>query len=135
MDYKATKIKQISYSKRNNRDLPAQEYIFTKDTVKYGVEIRFPDGAFLINYYDEQYPIIPFAFEDYVIDYLNNNQQNNDIIDNNQRMKINLLDKGRLDAKIRNNELRGDIDYSKFKSQIDELKKNSLYLNLKIIEK
>jgi hypothetical protein len=44
-------------------------------------------------------------------------------------MKINLLDKGRLDAKIRNNELRGDIDYSKFKSQIDELKKNSLYLN------
>ena len=106
---KNKKIKEVI------EELLSDNFKFTKHNVKYNIQLRFPDGSILINYYDEQYPIIPFAFEDYDMDYITKTVKNkiNQIqigaYENRNKMPIKSLDKSRMNAKIMNNELKQNI--------------------------
>ncbi len=88
MEFKTSK-QNINRKPSMEQNLLTSSFKFTKDNVKYGIVFKFPDGAFLINYDDEQYPIIPFAFESYDSDLNNSmkyriNQYNYQKIENNK---------------------------------------------------
>ena len=128
MEFKTSK-QNINRKPSMEQNLLTSSFKFTKDNVKYGIVFKFPDGAFLINYDDEQYPIIPFAFESYDSDLNNSmkyriNQYNYQKIENNKIKSNNLLEISRLNAKIKNNDYKGNFNYTELRSQIDGLKKN-----------
>ena len=41
-----------------------KDSIFSKDTIKYDIIIKYPDGSTLRNYNDDQYPVIPFCLDE-----------------------------------------------------------------------
>ena len=128
MEFKTSK-QNINRKPSMEQNLLTSSFKFTKENVKYGILFKFPDGAFLINYDDEQYPIIPFAFESYDSDLNNSmkyriNQYNYQKIENNKIKSNNLLEISRLNAKIKNNDYKGNFNYTELRSQIDGLKKN-----------
>ena len=124
---KNKKIKEVI------EELLSNNFKFTKDNVKYNIQLRFLDGSILINYSDEQYPIIPFAFEEYDIDYISKTMKDEiyqiqkGTFENKSKMPIKLLDKSRMNAKIMNNELKQNNNYTHLKNEIDELKKNLFF--------
>ena len=97
---KNKKIKEVI------EELLSDNFKFTKYNVKYNIQLRFQDGSILINYNDEQYPIIPFAFEDYDMDYISKtiknkiNQLKKGEYENNNKMQTKLLDKLRMNSKL-----------------------------------
>jgi len=93
-------------------------FLFTKDNIKYGVNYFFPDGSKLINYNDDQYPLIPFTFPD------------NETI---KIMKISkrFLKKLKSNTKKKNNEIKKKIDYLKMEKHIDKFKNDILLFEKK----
>ena len=124
-------VKQIKRTKLNKPIYIPFDFIFTKENVEYDVDLIFPDGSLLRNYRDEQCPIFPYEFEVYDFQKnmkIKNYQIKKEIIISNKKGKNKLLDNMRLNGKNKNNELR-NIDYGKLRNQIDELKKDAVFLN------
>ena len=135
MEFKTSK-QNLMRKPSMEQNLLSESFIFTKDNVRYGIRLAFPNGSFLINYDDVQYPIIPFAFESYDDDLKENNkhkinQYNNQKIENTKINANKLLEISKLSTKTKNNELNENINYAELRSQIDELKKNVQLLNEK----
>ena len=125
MDFNKYKLKRNKPKNSQEEEILIPfDFKFTKDNVVYEIFLRFPNGALLINYKDEQIPIIPFAFEDYPLDIpkdikMKINKRREEIMRNNKLMKNNLLEKNRLKAKIQNNGNKENIIYDKLKGEID----------------
>lgn len=124
-------VKQIKRTKLNKPIYIPFDFIFTKENVEYDVDLIFPDGSLLRNYRDEQCPIFPYEFEVYDFQKnmkIKNYQIKKEIIISNKKGKNKLLDNMRLNGKNKNNELR-NIDFGRLRNQIDELKKDAVFLN------
>ena len=121
---------------KNNQKYPYEDenseesIIFTKDNVKYYVDITFHDGAVLRNYDDDQYPVVPFAH--YKLKYFDNKEENknyNGKMRSSRSLKDKLLDKKISNSLNENNELKKKLEFSNLQKKINELEENVFIMN------
>ena len=132
----------IEGNQKNNvliSQISLRDSIFTKDNIKYDIIIKYPEGSSLRNYNDDQYPVIPFCWdEDSIKNDINfqNILKNGNInhnkaeqIENNNAKGYNSEENNDKKSNIENNELNKNINDFNFQNQSIELKDKIFVLN------
>ena len=132
----------IEGNQKNNvliSQISLRDSIFTKDNIKYDIIIKYPEGSSLRNYNDDQYPVIPFCWdEDSIKNDINfqNILKNGNInhnkaeqIENNNAKENNSEENNDKKSNIENNELNKNINDFNFQNQSIELKDKIFVLN------
>ena len=107
-----------------------EETIFTKENIKYDVNMKLPDGTFILNYDNDQYPLVPFAHyklkykKKEVINHLNEEEEENNKFSQNE-----LLNKNLLDSQKEKNGSGKNIDLSNLEKKLDDLKEDLNNMN------
>ena len=102
-----------------------KDSIFSKDTIKYDIIIKYPDGSTLRNYNDDQYPVIPFCLDEDSIkadmNYQNlrsKEKKENNINTNEKDYEIDVSKKNNnKNENIENNEFNKNINDFNFQNQ------------------
>jgi len=114
-----------------------KDSIFNKDTIKYDILIKYPDGSTLRNYNDDQYPVIPFCLDedsikaDIKLQNLRNQEKRENNININEKIDEdnNSKENNNTNENIENNEFNKNINDFNFQNQSIELKDKIFVLN------
>ena len=114
-----------------------KDSIFNKDTIKYDILIKYPDGSTLRNYNDDQYPVIPFCLDEDSIkaeinlQNLRNQEKRENNININEKIDEdnNFKENNNKNENIENNEFNKNINDFNFQNQSIELKDKIFVLN------
>ena len=116
-----------------------RDSIFTKDNIKYDIIIKYPEGSSLRNYNDDQYPVIPFCWDEdsikndinfqNILKNGNINHNTTEQIENNNVKGNNSEENNEKKSNIENNELNKNINDFNFQNQSIELKDKIFVLN------
>ena len=132
----------IEGNQKNNvliSQISLRDSIFTKDNIKYDIIIKYPEGSSLRNYNDDQYPVIPFCWDEdsikndinfqNILKNGNINHNTTEQIENNNVKGNNSEENNEKKSNIENNELNKNINDFNFQNQSIELKDKIFVLN------